>query len=532
MKSKIELSKILNFVGATSLPSNAIIERKQYAQEIRIEPDEERTIIAKISTIDVDRDGDVLIPSGCNTSEIKSNPIVVWNHSYSEPPIGKIIEIQATNDAIYAKMQFAETKFAQEIWSLIKGGFLNACSIGFLAKTTLVKGTRQFSDFVAKNRLKIADTCKRIVTEFTLIENSIVPLPANPNALIYAVATKHLHLDNKLEKELGVNKIIEKKIDYRMYYKNWNDFVNGTVELKANKVNKINYKSWDEFISSTVEIKADDAGTGRWVTTEGGNHIYIDENGVALTGPGGKPIESGGSAKVDNSSKVDVSKDTGVKSYKDNTNGKFSKSKSESLSKSSKKLNENEKIKSVVSNIDLTIDENAPDTRMGQYNAKTGELTIFNSNLSESDDKLEFGKGYTDDGYISNTVTNGNVNAVYRHEVGHAYHTSKFEDKQFIKEWKAASKQTDALIELDYAKKNKGRSTDGIHVLGWKIGDMRAEAYSDHISAYAATPNKKGNYGPKELFAESFAVYTHPDYKNSTKKLPAPIDKFMSKWIG
>ncbi|MHC4506617.1 MAG: hypothetical protein ACYTFI_25275, partial [Planctomycetota bacterium] len=49
----------------------------------------ERAVIAKISTVAVDRDGDVMLPSGADLSDYKKNPVVMFGHDQGAIPIGK-----------------------------------------------------------------------------------------------------------------------------------------------------------------------------------------------------------------------------------------------------------------------------------------------------------------------------------------------------------------------------------------------------------------------------------------------------------
>jgi HK97 family phage prohead protease len=207
MKDKIILSNISNFIGDTKEDLSSIVERKALNAQISMQEDESMTCIAKISTKDVDRDGDILIPTGCDFTDYTKNSVICWDHSYSMPPIGKMLSLEVTSDTIYGKMKFAETSMGSEIWSLIKGGFLKTCSIGFIAKEVLVAGTSAFKQYVRENNIIITDQVKRIITKFTLIENSIVSIPANQEALVIAVSSKSLKLDDKLLKELGIKEV-------------------------------------------------------------------------------------------------------------------------------------------------------------------------------------------------------------------------------------------------------------------------------------------------------------------------------------
>lgn len=57
--------------------------RKARASQLSIE-DGERAAIQVISTRDVDRDDDIMDPKGCVLDEYRLNPVVLWNHDYSD----------------------------------------------------------------------------------------------------------------------------------------------------------------------------------------------------------------------------------------------------------------------------------------------------------------------------------------------------------------------------------------------------------------------------------------------------------------
>lgn len=152
---------------------------------------------AIVSTNDVDRHGEVVDIEGIDLSNYEKNPVVMWAHDYSSPPIGKTLEVRkekiGKKMVLKTVMEFATeiSDLAKEVYSLYKGGFLNAFSIGFMPKET------------------DGDT----YTKSELLEYSAVAIPANPNALLLAKA-KGLDINildlytnsmNKqiLEKELG-----------------------------------------------------------------------------------------------------------------------------------------------------------------------------------------------------------------------------------------------------------------------------------------------------------------------------------------
>lgn len=137
-----------------------------------IEPVSERKMSFTISTAAVDRDGDTIDPKGWDLGPYQKNPVVLWAHDYSMPPVGKATNIQMTKDGLKADVEFLPmgmNPFADMIHDMCKGGFLNATSVGFAGKDFEKSKDRERGyDFKAQE----------------LLEFSIVPVPSNPEALI------------------------------------------------------------------------------------------------------------------------------------------------------------------------------------------------------------------------------------------------------------------------------------------------------------------------------------------------------------
>lgn len=120
-----------------------------------------------------DRDGDTISSSGWELDNYKKNPVFLWGHNYSIPPIGRAINVVVRNKQLIFDIQFADESIyplADTIYKLYKGGFLSATSVGFVGKegnptATGVHYTRQ-----------------------ELLELSAVPVPSNPTALQQAKA--------------------------------------------------------------------------------------------------------------------------------------------------------------------------------------------------------------------------------------------------------------------------------------------------------------------------------------------------------
>lgn len=212
MKQKIAIDKILPVISdklhitfTKAMTDDNFLYRKQDDLGLVIGKDEELTCIAKISSIKNDRDGEVLIPKGMDSTEFMTNPVVVLMHNYSELPIGKITNLEVTNDAVYAKIKLSATPRGQEIFQLIKEGVLRACSVGFIAIKSVEAGTSAFREYVTQNfNGIIGKTVRRIITEWKLIENSLVTIGANPEALVELVSLKGIKISSEMRKELNI----------------------------------------------------------------------------------------------------------------------------------------------------------------------------------------------------------------------------------------------------------------------------------------------------------------------------------------
>jgi len=208
MKNQVKLRDLKNFLGEMdNIQENndEVLVRKQVTEGINELG--EREFDAVISNNSVDADGDILMPLGCDMSKFLKNPVVLFGHVHNQPPVGKIIALKVTEKEISARIKMAETAFAEELWSLIKGGFIRAHSIGFTIKDAVIRGTKEFNEFIIKNHMQVTDNCNRIIKSFTLYEDSVVSIPSNSEALITAISTKSINISDKLAKEMGISAI-------------------------------------------------------------------------------------------------------------------------------------------------------------------------------------------------------------------------------------------------------------------------------------------------------------------------------------
>lgn len=217
MKTKLKLSNLLPNLPAETREAveagegyepNALIKRMSVKAVNESLEEGERAVIRYISTRDVDRDREVLVPQGMVADEFSKAPQVLWCHDYSLPPIGKSEWLKVDKNGIKSKTIYAETERAEEVWQLIKGGFLSTASVGFMPLERMWKGDANWRPTVDKLNAKWGCDLEKegaevITTKWQLLEYSDVPVPANPNALVTAVA-KGLCLSEDMIQQLGI----------------------------------------------------------------------------------------------------------------------------------------------------------------------------------------------------------------------------------------------------------------------------------------------------------------------------------------
>ncbi len=128
-----------------------------------------------LSTGDVDRDGDVLDPNGCVSDNYRKNPVVLFAHESDKLPVAKMIAGPTViGNKLVGTVQFADADMnplAEQCWQAVKRGFLKAGSVGFAPIEYKPRG----------------DGDGYLFTRWELLEFSIVPVPANADALVTGV---------------------------------------------------------------------------------------------------------------------------------------------------------------------------------------------------------------------------------------------------------------------------------------------------------------------------------------------------------
>jgi HK97 family phage prohead protease len=120
----------------------------------------------------VDRVGDTIAADGWEIDDYLKNPVVLWAHDGQQLPVGKTVEIWVEGDALKGQIQVGSSEQDEILYRKLCAGELGAVSVGFLPLE---------QEFVADDERQGFDFRKQ-----ELLEVSIVPVPANRNALLEA----------------------------------------------------------------------------------------------------------------------------------------------------------------------------------------------------------------------------------------------------------------------------------------------------------------------------------------------------------
>jgi HK97 family phage prohead protease len=141
----------------------------------RVFNDGSRRIRFCFSDNSVDRYGDTVNSAGWELANFRTNPVALWAHQSDEPPIGRASNVGLEGNRLMGDITFADANtyaFADTIYRLYVGGFLNAVSVGFLPiEYSFVENDPDRGWGIDFQRQE-------------LLEISPCPIPANANALL------------------------------------------------------------------------------------------------------------------------------------------------------------------------------------------------------------------------------------------------------------------------------------------------------------------------------------------------------------
>lgn len=143
-----------------------------------------------VSTNALDAHGERINVEGIDLKDYKKNPVVLWAHDGFNLPIAKATRIWKDNGKLMAKAAFdMADEFAVKVYNKIKDGFLNAVSIGGMVDEWGQDGIT--------------------ISRMTMKEFSVVPVPANSQALVTA---KSLSDEEVTELDQLASKALKKRL--------------------------------------------------------------------------------------------------------------------------------------------------------------------------------------------------------------------------------------------------------------------------------------------------------------------------------
>lgn len=160
----------------------------------------ERAIVHYISTPDIDRVRDIMNPKGMKDDDFNKAPSVWYNHNYKyDPnalPIARSLWRKKKDEGVLTKTEFATTEFADDVYLLHDGGFINTWSIGF-------RPSYDKNGNIKEGSIRY-DEGKNITTwdEWYLLEYSSAPLPANIEALDVVKELQGMNFKSEITKQM------------------------------------------------------------------------------------------------------------------------------------------------------------------------------------------------------------------------------------------------------------------------------------------------------------------------------------------
>jgi hypothetical protein len=137
-----------------------------------------RTIRVVASTVEEDRDGDIVLPSGIDLTHFQLNPVFLYMHDGKHLPAGRVVDYKLDGDRLLMDVRFLDpsdfddpsedTKESLDMATHFLTGTMSAVSIGFMPRRGMTE-RRENGGFIFR--------------EVELMELSGVTIPSNRAAL-------------------------------------------------------------------------------------------------------------------------------------------------------------------------------------------------------------------------------------------------------------------------------------------------------------------------------------------------------------
>lgn len=141
----------------------------------------------------IDRQGEIVTLDGWNFERYLTNPVVLDTHDYDsiESIVGRTVSIDRDADGWNATIRFNGSEYGLLAQRLVEDGDLRAVSVGFrplvieYPDANALRRARTLDDATEKALVSVAPDPATAVrhVEKELLEISVVPIPANPDAI-------------------------------------------------------------------------------------------------------------------------------------------------------------------------------------------------------------------------------------------------------------------------------------------------------------------------------------------------------------
>lgn len=181
----------------------------QFGEVLKLGVGDSRSAVFRASTPALDRHGTVVRSEGIRTDNFQRNPVFGWGHDLYDGAsirsiIGRVIGFDQTSEHLDVEVEFATADVnpdAEMAYRMVKGQYLSMVSIGFMpinAGFQTVEGRELY-----------------VYDEVDLLEVSLVPIPANPEAEVirHALERQYLTPPSEPEADAGVQALRQARMN-------------------------------------------------------------------------------------------------------------------------------------------------------------------------------------------------------------------------------------------------------------------------------------------------------------------------------
>lgn len=214
---KLQVGKKIRFtssISVLSVPESTGIKTKASPNSDL----KEGQVDVVVSNSALDRHGEHIMVHGIDPKQFRRNPVVLWAHEYQGLPIGRSIKDWKDNGNFMSRTEFAvkQYPFADMVYRMVVGGFINAVSIGGIIR-------------------ELDPQDETVIKKLEMIEYSYVPVGAHPDALVVGKSYK---------KELGISRSeLEKE---------YANFISRSRAL--DKINSLSENDKNKYIATLKEL--------------------------------------------------------------------------------------------------------------------------------------------------------------------------------------------------------------------------------------------------------------------------------------